>query len=238
MLLTPQRSDEIKARIQAAVEAALEQQDVSARRASLDVVGNDGLVRDIRAGRLPGVDRLEALFEYLGLEFYFGPRRRPPETGRAGSAFAEPEAGMSDLDRREGLRAGYLPIPWHPQTGRTAGQAVPVAFARSWLEAAGLSPDTLAAVRPDPEREGADTVALIDTAAPRRGGPSRWCYRSGGEVRLGEVQFEANATLILPEAPGQPARVLVGDDRARVAFLGRVVWSGARTPEAGDLPRG
>ena len=166
------------------MEAALGRQDVSARRASLDVVGNDGLVRDIRAGRLPGVDRLEALFEHLGLAFCFGPRRRPPETGRAGSAFAEPGAGMSDLDRRE----------------------------------------------------GADTVALIDTAAPRRGGPWRCCHRSGGEVRIGEVQFVANATLILPEAPGRPARVLIGDDRARVAVLGHVVWSGARTPEAGDLP--
>lgn len=42
----------------------------------MEVVGRDGLIRDIRAGRIPSVDRVEALFDYLGLEYYFGPPRQ------------------------------------------------------------------------------------------------------------------------------------------------------------------
>lgn len=232
MLLTPERSEEMKARIQAAVERALLERDVSARRASLDVVGNDGLIRDIRAGRLPGVDRLEALFEYLGLEFYLGPRRRPS----AAAAFAEPGA-MSDLDRREALRAGYLPIPWHPQSPRPAGQAAPpVAFANAWLEGRAIDPARLAAVAAD-AGDGGGLVALVDTGAPRRGGPHAWACRAEGATQLRQVQFEPNVTVLLPEAPGRPALVLQGEERARLTLLGRVVWSGRLHPDgSGPAP--
>ncbi len=67
MILTPQKSTEIGEEIRARVERGLAGMGVSARRASLDVVGHDGLVRDIRAGRIPSFDRLSALFEYLGI---------------------------------------------------------------------------------------------------------------------------------------------------------------------------
>ncbi len=228
MLLTPERSEAIKTKIQAAVEAALLDRDVSARRASLDVVGNDGLIRDLRAGRLPGVDRLEALFEYLGLEFYIGPRR--PQ----GRGFAEPGSGGGDMSDREALRAGYLPIPWHPQAPRPPGQpASPVAFSKLWLDAADLDPADLAAVRPEGAPEGPDIVALVETAAPRRGGPARWCYRDGGTVFLARVQFDANVTVIFAETLSAPAKVLVGEERGRIAFLGRVVWSGQLEPVKG-----
>lgn len=223
MLLTPERSEEMKAKIQAAVERALLDRDVSARRASLDVVGNDGLIRDIRAGRLPGVDRLAALFEYLGLEFYLGPHR----AGAAG--FAEAAPRMNDAGSREALRAGFLPIPWHPQAPHPPGlPAAPMAFSRAWLEAAGLAPETLAAVQP--ETGNTELVALVDIAAPRRGGPAQWCYREAGRARIGLLQFEADLTLVLPETAGARVRVLATEDRGRLALLGRVVWLGRREP--------
>lgn len=76
MLLTNKKTSAVIQRIQTDVECALKDRQISARRASIDVVGHDGLIRDIRAGRVPSVDRLEALFDYLGLEFYFGPLRQ------------------------------------------------------------------------------------------------------------------------------------------------------------------
>ncbi len=76
MLLTNKKTKAVIQRIQTDVERALRDRQISARRASIDVVGHDGLVRDIRAGRVPSVDRLEALFDYLGLEHYFGPPRQ------------------------------------------------------------------------------------------------------------------------------------------------------------------
>lgn len=223
MRLTPEHTEAMKAEILAAVERALQERNISARRASFDVVGNDGLIRDIRAGRLPGVDRLAALFEYLGLEFHFGPPR--PD----GGGFAEPEDRAGKGEGREALRAGFLPIPWHPQAPRPPGQpAAPVAFAKSWLDAEGLAPEALAAVRI--ETGGGEVVALLLTAAPRRGGPALWCYREAGEARLGQVQFEAELTVVMPETPGARARVLAGEERGKLALLGRVVWSGRREP--------
>ncbi len=75
MILTDSRSEAFSKRIKAAVEEGLEKCGISARKASIAVVGHDGLIRDIRAGRMPSPDKLEALFELLGMELYLGPKR-------------------------------------------------------------------------------------------------------------------------------------------------------------------
>ena len=80
-ILTAERSAAMASRLRELVEAALVTTGVSARRASLDVVGNDGLIRDIRAGRLPAIDRLDALFEYLGVEMTVGASRKDDDHG-------------------------------------------------------------------------------------------------------------------------------------------------------------
>lgn len=224
MLLTPKRSEEMKARILTAVEDALRKRSVSARRASLDVVGNDGLIRDLRAGRLPGVDRLEALFDYLDLEFYLGPRR-----DRYGPGFAEPASQLNAFDPRETRREDYLPISWHPRAAPPAGQpAAPVAFARAWLEAEGLDPTRLVAVLAEAAPGGGEVLALVEPAAPRRIVPALWCIHDAGRLRLARIQFEPGATVILPAAAEGAARVLAGQDHMRLALLGRVAWSGRR----------
>lgn len=75
MALAKRYTEEASERLRAVIEKALASKGVSARQASLDVVGHDGLIRDIRAGRLPSIDKLQALSEYFGLELYIGPRR-------------------------------------------------------------------------------------------------------------------------------------------------------------------
>ncbi|MBW4708665.1 hypothetical protein KX928_12805 [Roseobacter sp. YSTF-M11] len=67
-MLTTHKSKAISRSLADAVNAALEKKGVSARKASLDVVGHDGLIRDIRAGRIPSYDRVKALFEYLEID--------------------------------------------------------------------------------------------------------------------------------------------------------------------------
>lgn len=59
----------------AVVNAALRASGRSARQASLDAVGSPEFIRDIRRGRLHQVAKFRTLCEYLGLEFYIGPRR-------------------------------------------------------------------------------------------------------------------------------------------------------------------
>ena len=43
----------------------------------MEAVGNPDMVRGLRRGRAPTVDRLRALCEVLDLECYVGPRRNP-----------------------------------------------------------------------------------------------------------------------------------------------------------------
>ena len=59
------------------IERALKARGVSARQASIQAVGHGELVRDIRRGRTPSWDRIRALCDVLGLEFYIGPVREP-----------------------------------------------------------------------------------------------------------------------------------------------------------------
>ena len=59
------------------IDRALKARGVSARQASIQAVGHGELIRDIRRGRTPSWDRIRALCDVLGLEFYVGPVREP-----------------------------------------------------------------------------------------------------------------------------------------------------------------
>ena len=57
-------------------ERALRARGVSASQASMEAVGSKDLLREMRRGRVPSVERVRALCEVLDLEFYVGPHRR------------------------------------------------------------------------------------------------------------------------------------------------------------------
>ncbi|MCY4453029.1 MAG: hypothetical protein OXC01_13850 [Immundisolibacterales bacterium] len=57
------------------VNAALRARRWSARQASIEAVGNDQLIRNMRRGQVPSVEKFRRLCEVLGLEFYAGPPR-------------------------------------------------------------------------------------------------------------------------------------------------------------------
>ena len=57
------------------IEHALRAHGWSARQASLAAVGTPELIRDMRRGRVPSVERVRALCAVLDLEFYIGPLR-------------------------------------------------------------------------------------------------------------------------------------------------------------------
>lgn len=213
----------LSARIRELVEDGLARKGVSARKASMDVVGHDGLIRDIRAGRVPSFDRVATLFEYLAIPFEFG-----PQPG-AQPGLAEPGATTDTqrLDRREALRAGYLPFPWHrSSTERGNG---PVAFAANWLAEQALDPEHLCFIAPQSVLCGpAGALALIDQFAPRRGGPALWCYQERGTFVMARLHWQGDGMLIISgDAPGIPPRALVGGGSAHLSPLGRVVWLGA-----------
>ena len=60
----------------AAINAALRKRGWSARHASVEAVGNEEFIRNLRRGSAPAIDRFRALCDVLDLEFYVGPRRQ------------------------------------------------------------------------------------------------------------------------------------------------------------------
>ena len=61
----------------AEIERALKQRGMSGRQASMEAIGNPDMIRGLRRGRAPTLDRVRALCEVLDLEFYVGRRREP-----------------------------------------------------------------------------------------------------------------------------------------------------------------
>ena len=57
------------------VNSALRVRRWSARQASIEAVGNDQLIRNMRRGQVPSVETFRSLCRVLGLEFYVGPPR-------------------------------------------------------------------------------------------------------------------------------------------------------------------
>lgn len=229
MILTEAKSTEVAGRIREAVEGALAARNLSARRASMDVVGHDGLIRDIRAGRIPSVDRIEALFDYLGLEAYFGPKRpaaRPAEL-----------RVIANLDPDQDAPAGFLTIPWHA-AGPGSGSA-PVAFARAWLARHKLVPDFLQAVVPDrfdvSPAPPDEAVALLDTRVGDRAGAGLWCFRDAGRVIVARMTFKGNLAVIHPSEPEGEARILDATSSATMGLIGKVVWLGQVVPFKGKV---
>ncbi len=56
------------------IDRALNEQGISARQASLLAIGTPELIRNMRRGRVPSVERFSALCDVLNLEFYVGPK--------------------------------------------------------------------------------------------------------------------------------------------------------------------
>ena len=65
-------------------------------------VGTPELIRDMRRGRVPSVERFRALCEVLDLEFYVGPHRdeRPVDTIRLVQALEAAEHVLATKGRR------------------------------------------------------------------------------------------------------------------------------------------
>ena len=168
----------------------------------------------------PSLDRAAEIAAALGLHIQIGRLEAVVVPG-----MAEP-TDEGDLGKREALRAGFLPIPYHSASARRG--MGPVAFSREWLADIAPKPDYLAFVAVQRSLlmptvpEGA--LALVDSAAPRGEGPDQWCFRDGGVDSIGYLHWIDGGLLISGET-GQPPRVVAKS--GSILPLGRVVWTGA-----------
>ena len=86
------------------VERAVRARGWSARQASIKAVGTPELIRSMRRGRVPSVERVEALCQVLDLEFYVGPPRdgRPVDAERLEEALEATERTLASIGRTMG----------------------------------------------------------------------------------------------------------------------------------------
>lgn len=235
MLLTDERSNATRKRIQAAVEAGLKGRGVSGRRASLDVVGNDGLVRDIRAGVMPAIDRLEALFLYLGIGFDLAPALRneaPAQLVLEGKDYARLPVLDAALSAGPGAANGDDLIVDH------------LAFKSDWLRRLHLSPSRASLVRVHgdsmrPTLQPGDIV-LLDTSDQARDLPIRTRPQGKGRAPIYGLSIDGEARVKRLLRPDRDTLILLSDNSdwtpevwsgARLrqmepAILGKVVWWG------------
>ena len=157
----------------------------------------------------------------LGFDLKIGPQNPGP-------GLAEP-SNDGDLGKREALRAGFLPFPYHSGSGQRG--MGPVAFSRDWLAKAGLDPEGLAVVAIDRSLvapavpEGA--LALVESSAPRQGGPTHWCFREAGQNVVAFLHWVDRGGLLISGTGGTAPRVLPQGGTGKIQLLGRVVWTGA-----------
>ena len=231
MLLTPGKSEQFQQRLRVAVEAALKRKGVSARKASLAVVGNDGLVRDIRAGVLPSADRIQALFEYLGAEYPIGQTREPPPIQHIqvdGAAYTRVPLHEAWLSAGPGNVNGDVEIIEH------------LAFRQDWLARVGVSAQNAALARISGESMAPGIqpgdIVLIDAsrlAVPvkrrTKGNPPPpiYAFVQDGEARVKRIERpETSMLVLLSDNPTFPPELVVDPPSDTFKILGQVVWSG------------
>ena len=86
------------------IERTVRARGWSARQASMKAVGNPELIRSMRRGRVPSVERVEALCKVLDLEFYVGPPRaeRPVDAERLERALETTDRTLASTGRTMG----------------------------------------------------------------------------------------------------------------------------------------
>ncbi len=209
MLLTTTRSAQIATALLNCVEQGLRKKGVSARRASIDVVGHDGLIRDIRAGRIPSTDRVIALLEYLGM-----------------SDLALP-LGFAEDGPPPITENGFIKIPFHHEVPQTLSTP-PVSFAREWLMEKATSLRDLALVAaPDDAMSptiNAFNICLIDKNQTLTNHSEIMVLMDDNKLRIGRATRETGVVTIAFDRIGAQPIVKTGRNADSIRPLGRVIW--------------
>lgn len=179
-------------------------------------------LQNIKRGSAPTWDNLNALCTALGLVIRIDPKEDLL------SGLAEP-AAHNDVADINGLRAGYLPIPWHDAARRRL--ASPIAFLGEWFAAQGLSPDSLRAIVPDrlamQVARPTDTIALLDVSEALKGSGALWAMLDGGQLVVRRIAFGDKVIVLYPDNENdEPVRIIDRPAPAGFSLLGRVVWLG------------
>ena len=182
---------------------------------------NNSAIQALKAGSSPAVDRLEAIAKAIGWEVYFGPPRA--------LALAE-DTPSNDLGKPEGLRAGYVPIPWHELARQK--QRPPICIDQGWLDRLSIDVSALAMVQPariQARPTAAELLALVDRTARPSPEAQTWAYIERGTVTVGIIQNDRHALVLHGAEHGATHRLVTDKEREAIRLLGRVIWTGQMT---------
>lgn len=182
---------------------------------------NNSAIQALKAGSSPAVDRLEAIANAIEWEVYFGPPRA--------MALAE-DTPHHDLGKPEGLRAGYVPIPWHELARQK--QRPPICIDQAWLDRLSIDASALAMVQPSrvqARTATAETLAMIDRSARPSPEAQTWAYIERGTVTVGIIQNDRHALVLHGAEHGATIRLVTDKEREAIPLLGRVIWTGQMT---------
>lgn len=236
-MVTKERTDHFKAHFLATVSAALEKSGVSGRQASIAVVGHDGLIRDIRAGRLPSPEKIEALCEFLGIDFYIGPPRQPADA-----------PAIDPTETPDYALVAAYPVEASAGPGATAVDVAPdgaLAFRKDWLSRRGISVDNAALVRArgdsmQPVIWHGDLV-MIDRSRtlPRVRDPKAVSLRKGYQDEIYVLELGGSLLVKALRRPSENRLILVSENTAHydpielrdeeindLRIVGKAVWWG------------
>lgn len=220
----PEYTSNVSQKIRELVEAKLEEMKLSARQVSLAVVGHDGLIRDIKQGRMPSIDKLSALFNYLKLELYFGEKREltPPETEIDGARFAT----VARYDAVASAGVGAVNVNAPPIDH--------LAFSKAWLQQNSIDPAKaiLVNVRGDsmaPKLCDGDLIMLDGRRTALRSNKI-YAFNDGDETRVKRLEMLGDVLLIKSDNPDYPTEARTGAaiNTLTSQIIGEVVWSGHR----------
>lgn len=215
---------ELADRVRDLVEAGLRDKKVSARRASLDVVGHDGLIRDIRAGRIPGLEKLDAMFTYLDLELYLG---EPRVAAQAPSVVIEGKLfdTVARYDAAGAAGDGLINLDEPPIDH--------LAFSKDWLAQRGISAGdsiliTVSGDSMEPSLYDGDLV-MIDRRKKHIRSGQIYAFRDADTLRIKRIEVIPGTALILrSDNPKHPPDYRAAEAMNGISqnILGQIVWSG------------
>ncbi len=192
-----------------------------AREAGIDI----GTLRSVKDGRDIKVSNLIDISQALGMQLSFAPAKTAP--GFEESPKQDRPITLSADGGQEALRAGFMPLPWHPECGRGVA---PVAFARAWLAEHHLHIETLNVVRPDQcylsvPSAPSGVLVVAETGAILDATPHPWIVRIEQQFILARVhRQDTTLVLVSGDNPAHPPQAFF---HTNLRLIGRAVWIGS-----------
>jgi phage repressor protein C with HTH and peptisase S24 domain len=207
------------------IEKRLQELGLSQAQLGLKAFGksDNTAIQSLKKGSSPSVERMAAIADALGLEFYIGPRR---ESGPVEQLLLETKdfAPVHRLNARVSAGPGV-------ENGDTAVIET-LAFRRDWLAKMGVTPSSAVLVKVtgnsmQPGLHDGD-LALVDTIEkPIRSGHVYAVTDIDAQTLVKRIDtLDGEGLLLRSDNPDYPPLARLGEDANRVIIHGRVVWSG------------